>query len=401
MDLQAIISDRAKGVDASGIRRVFELGAKLKDPINLSIGQPDFPVPDAIKRAAIDAIEQDRNGYTLTQGVPALLEKIRDDAYAHLGWPAQTSPGSAALVADGYGAMVTAGTSGGLMLASMAMLDPGDEYIIPDPYFVLYPNMGRLIGARPVFCDTYPDFKMTAQRVEPLITKKTKFVLSCSPGNPTGVTMTQQECDDLADLCARRGVVLISDEIYDSFVFPEVGSTELPGRAPSAARVTQRVSKPWESVLVVRGFGKNYGATGWRMGYVMGPSALVEQMAKVQQYTYVCAPSMAQWGCVAAFGADISAVLRGYVRRRDTVVKALADLTELAIPSGAFYAFVKVPPSLGMTATQFVEKAIERRVLIIPGGVFSRRDTHFRLSFAAPEAKLQEGLAILAELMRG
>lgn len=400
MDLQALISDRAKGVDASGIRRVFELGAKLKDPINLSIGQPDFAVPDSIKRAAIDAIEENRNGYTLTQGVPTLLERIRDDAHAHLGWPARTGPGGP-LVADGYGAIVTAGTSGALMLTALALLDPGDEYIVADPYFVLYPNMGKLIGGKPVFADTYPDFKITAERVEPLITKRTKFVLACSPGNPTGVTMTQRECDDLADLCARRGVVLVSDEIYDGFVFPPVGDDSLPGRAPSGARVRPGFERPWESVLVIRGFGKTYGATGWRMGYAMGPSGLVEQMAKMQQYTYVCAPSMAQWGCVAAFDADISHIIRGYVRRRDTVVRALGGLTELTTPTGAFYAFVKVPERLGLTATQFVEKAIERGVLIIPGGVFSRRDSHFRLSFAAPEDKLVQGLEILADLMAG
>ncbi len=400
MDIEALISDRARGVDASGIRRVFELGAKLKNPINLSIGQPDFAVPDSIKRAAIEAIEQDKNGYTLTQGIPPLLEKIRDDAHAHLGWPARTD-GAGPMVADCYGAIVTAGTSGALMLSAMALLDHGDEYIVADPYFVLYPNKGKLIGGKAVYADTYPDFKLTAERVEPLITKRTKFVLACSPGNPTGVTMTQRECDDLADLCARKHVLLISDEIYDGFTFPDVGETALPGRAPSAARAREAFAAPWNNVLVIRGFGKNYGATGWRMGYAMGPSKLIEHMAKMQQYTYVCAPSMAQWGCVAAFDADISHIIKGYVRRRDMVVRALGGLTDLATPTGAFYAFVKVPPSLGMTGTQFVEKAIERSVLIIPGGVFSRRDTHFRLSFAAPEDKLRAGLEILAELMRG
>lgn len=400
MDLESLISDRAKGIDASGIRRVFELGAKLKNPINLSIGQPDFTVPPAIKKAAIDAIEHDRNGYTLTQGIPALLEKVRDDAHTHLRWPERTGD-AGPLIADGYGAFVTSGTSGALMLTAMALLDPGDEYIVPDPYFVLYPNMGKLIGAKAVFADTYPDFTMTAERVEPLITKRTKFVLSCSPGNPTGTTMTQRQCDDLADLCARKGVVLVSDEIYDGFVFPKVGEKELPGRAPSPAHVREGFERPWDNVLVIRGFGKTYGATGWRMGYAMGPSALIDSMARMQQYTYVCAPSMAQWGCVEAFGADISDIIRGYVRRRDMVVRALGDLTELATPTGAFYAFVKVPSSLGLTGTQFVEKAIDRGVLIIPGGVFSRRDSHFRLSFAAPEEKLKAGLEILAELMRG
>ena len=381
-------------MDASGIRKVFDLAAKLRDPINLSIGQPDFPVPEAVKHAAIEAIRSDRNGYTVTQGIPALHEAIWNEVRTEAGWEGPSND---------LAALVTSGTSGGLLLACMALLDPGDEAIVPDPYFVLYPQLGPLTGGRVVTCDTYPDFRLTAERVEPLITPRTKLVIVCSPSNPCGVVNTSAELRDLVDLCQRRGILLVADEIYDKFIFSE--SAEIgpgggghaaghaAGHAPSAARFS-------EDVLLVRGFGKSYGCTGWRLGYVVGPKAIVHEMAKLQQYTYVCAPSSAQHGAVAAFGVDLGPIVRNYERRRDLVMETLGAVTEVPRPGGAFYAFVRVPPHLGLSATEFVERAIERRVLIIPGKVFSHRDTHFRLSFAAPEEKLAEGLEILVDLMK-
>jgi len=394
MDIERLLCDRPRAMQGSGIRKVFELGAKLKDPINLSIGQPDFPVPEAIKRAAIGAIERDRNGYTLTQGIPELRERIERELAHDLGWSfgAERDPG----------VLVTSGTSGALLLAMLALLGPGDEYIIADPYFVMYPHLATLCGGRAVLCDTYPDFRMTAERIEPLITVRTKAVLFNSPGNPTGVVATREECGEVLDLCRRRGVLLISDEIYDRFTFAD-GLTDRAAadgsdrRCPSPARFEGAS----EDVLLVRGFGKTYGVTGWRMGYAAGPKALLAQMAKMQQFTFVCAPSIAQWGCLAAMDTDISGLVRDYESRRDLVVKRLGAVTELATPAGAFYAFPRVPPALGLTSMQLVERAVERNVLTIPGNVFSSRDTHLRLSFAAPREKLERGLDVLSGLMRG
>lgn len=389
MDFTNYFSDRAMAIDASGIRRIFHLGASLTDPINLSIGQPDFPVPDPIKQAAIDAIERDRNGYTLTQGIPELQHAIATHLKADLGWDIPRGDAST---------VVTGGTSGALLLTALATLGPGDEAIIPDPYFVLYPALPTLCGAKAVLCDTYPDFRMTAERVEPLITERTKFVLVCSPSNPCGVVNSRQECRDLLDLCRRKNVLLISDEIYDEFTFPEFHDAEAGRRqAPSPARFPGAN----EDVLVVRGFGKTYGCTGWRMGYVAGPPALVEQITKMQQYTFVCAPSIAQWGCVAAFGVDQSETVLRYQKRRDMVLEALRRHTTVATPGGAYYVFPEVPKSLGITAQQFVERAIERNVLTIPGNVFSTRDTHLRISYATDEARLARGVEILCDLMQG
>ena len=378
--LERLISSRSRSIDASGIRKVFDLAAKLKDPINLSIGQPDFPVPEVMREAAANAVRENRSGYSVTQGIPELHAAIWKHLEKDVGWKGPTQD---------LGTIVTSGTSGGLLLSLMAVLDAGDEFIAPDPYFVMYPQIAKMIGAQCTLCDTYPDFRMTAERVEPLITPRTKAVLVNSPSNPCGTVMSGAEMRDLVDLCERRGVLLISDEIYDEFCFPDARED---GHCPSPARYT-------DQCLLIRGFGKTYGCTGWRLGYAAGPMALVQEIAKLQQYSFVCAPTPLQWGVIPAFDCDLSPAIAEYARRRDMVVKAFEGVAEVARPGGAFYAFVQVPKRLGLTATQFVEKAIERRVLVIPGKVFSERDTHFRLSFATNPAKLEEGLGILRALM--
>lgn len=392
MDPSRMLSSRMSLIDVSGIRRVFELARTLEDPINLSIGQPDFPVPAAIKSAAIGAIEADHNGYTLTQGIEELRGRIAERLRRDVGWDAEDPQ---------VETLVTSGTSGALVLAAQALLDEGDEIIIPDPYFVIYPHLATMFGGRAVTCDTYPDFVLTAERVEPLITSRTKAVLFCSPSNPAGVVASRRQCEELLELCRDRGVLLISDEIYDEFTFGESRTDRFADGSRECCASPARLEGAGEAVLLVRGFGKTYGVTGWRMGWCAGPAWLVGQLRKLQQYTFVCPPSIAQWGCMAAFDVDIGLHVAEYEKRRDLVVERLGGVTELATPGGAFYAFVRVPERLGLSGTQFAERAVERNVLVIPGGVFSSRDTHFRLSFAADRAKLEAGLDVLVELMRG
>lgn len=380
LDFNCLASDRARAIDASGIRRMFELAAGLENPINLTIGQPDFPVPRAIKDAVINAVESNANGYTVTQGGPAALASVKGQVQRGIGWSC-----------DGVrtDAMLTSGTSGGLMLAALALLQEGDELIIPDPWFVLYPKLATFTGATAVACDTYPDFKLTAERVEPLITDRTKALILASPGNPTGVVLNSEELAALVALCRKRGVLLISDEIYDEFTYQDALED---GACPSAARL-------WDQVLLIRGLGKTYGCTGWRLGYAAGPAGLIDEMTKLQQFTYVCAPSMAQAAFEASDDVSMRAHVDEYQMRRDLVVEELGQLTDVVVPGGAFYAFIAVPESLGLTGTQFAEKALERRVLVVPGAVFSGRDTHFRISYAVTPEKLSEGLGILRELL--
>jgi aspartate/methionine/tyrosine aminotransferase len=361
------VADRMGRIEASGIRKIFELGRNLKDPVNLSIGQPHFPVPEPVRRAAREAIERGDNGYTVTQGIPELRDKLRSQVRERL-------PGQDREV------LVTAGTSGALMLAMCATVNPGDEVILFDPYFVAYPHLVTLAGGTSVILDTYPDFRIDVNQVRAAITPKTKVILYSSPSNPTGVTTDSDTLRDLAALAREKGVLLIADEIYRSFWYD--------GPFRSAAEYDP-------NVLVLDGFGKTYGITGWRLGFAHGPKRLIEEMAKLQQFTFVCAPAPVQHAGVTALDTDMTAIVADYKRKRNFVCDALAGNFELVRPGGAFYVFPKVPRGTG---TQFVEEAVRQNLLVIPGIVFGRRDTHLRISYAAPDEKLRQGVEILKRL---
>jgi len=391
MDTSRFIADRVKALDASGIRRVFDLAASLEDPINLSIGQPDFDVPEPIKDAACDAIRAGQNRYTQTQGTPQLRAAVTGRLATE--FPDTLGRGGADRLDPGTGLLISSGVSGALMLTLLSTIGPGDEVIVPDPYFVMYKHLVNLTGATPVFVDTYPDFAVTAERLEPVMTERTKLVLFNTPSNPTGVVASQATCNAVAELCEKRGVLLVSDEIYDEFCY-EKAHRDGGAYCPSPLSATP-------NALLLRGYSKTYGMTGWRLGYAAGPLPIIEQMTKLQQYSFVCAPSMVQAAGAMAYGVDVSQHVSAYQRKRDRVIERLSPHYRLSTPGGAFYAFPEVPEKLGLTGSQFVEKAIEHNLLCIPGGVFSQRDTHFRISYACDDAMLDRGLDVLVELAGG
>jgi len=202
------IADRTASFDSSGIRKVFDLAAKMENPINLSIGLPDFDVPDEIKQACVDAIYSGKNAYSQTQGIAPLRERLSQEIAA-------AYPGSSRDL------LITSGTSGGLVLAMLAMVNPGDEVIFFDPYFVMYPALVKLAGGVPVAIDTYPDFRMSADRVAAAITPRTKMILVNSPANPSGITASESDLRAIAKLAADKGIALVSDEIYSRFQYDE------------------------------------------------------------------------------------------------------------------------------------------------------------------------------------
>ena len=371
--LADFVSDRANAVDASGIRRVFDLAAKMKDPINFSIGLPDFDVPDPAKQAACDAIRAGHNRYTPTQGIEPLRRKLREKLEPEIG----------SFSERGWDVLVTGGVAGGLVLSILALVNPGDEVIFLDPYFVMYQQVTRLAGGTPVAVDSYPDFRFDAAKVEARITPRTKLLMLNSPGNPTGAVLSDAEISSAVALAKKHDLILITDEIYDPFLYD--------ARPASPA-------KSYERSILLRGFSKTYGMTGWRLGYAAGPAEVINQLAKLQQYTFTCAPAPFQHAAVTALDISVADHVAAYRRKRDIVMQTLGQAFNLVKPGGAFYAFCEVPPRLGLTATQFVEKAIEKNVLIIPGNVFSGRDTHFRLSYAVEDQKLRRGCEILAAL---
>ncbi len=365
-----MIANRTKLIDASGIRKVFALAGELEDPVNFSIGQPDFDVPEAVKEAAIEAIREGQNKYSQTAGDAVLKEKIGEQVKNEFGW---TEPA----------VLVSSGVSGGLLLAFMALIDPGDEVILADPYFVINKHLINMLGGRCVFVDSYPDFRLPVQAIAAAITDKTKMIIVNSPSNPTGVVYSEQEIKALAKVAEEKDVLVMSDEIYEKFCYD--------GQCGS-------IAKYYEKTLLLRGFSKSYAMTGWRMGYVAANESLravVEEMTKVQQYTFVCAPTPFQKAAIAAMDYDVSDLVDAYRRKRDLLYEGLRDKFELVRPGGAFYAFIRAP---GNNATEFVEKAIKNNVLIIPGNVFSERDTHFRISYATSDVKISQGVEILRGL---
>lgn len=363
------IADRMQHIESSGIRRMFDLARSIKNPVNLSIGLPDFEVPLPIRDAAKQAIDAGHNAYTPTQGIPELRARLAADVRK-------------ALPHEDRELMLTSGTSGGILLALCCVVNPGDEVIVADPYFVIYPHIITLAGGKTVLVDTYPDFDLDPERFEKAITPRTKVIVVNSPANPTGRVYGRDRLRDLAQLARERGILLMSDEIYRSFCYDDA--------FVSPAEFN-------EDVLVFDGFSKSHAMTGWRLGFCHGPRAIVAEMIKLQQFSYVCAPSMVQHAGVVACDVDMTKQIDAYRRKRDRVYDGLKDRFELVKSEGAFYLFPKVPWG---SATEFVTECIANELLVIPGNVFSTRDTHFRLSYAADERTLERGIEILNRLAK-
>ncbi len=362
-----MISKRAKLIDSSGIRKVFDLAAALEKPINLSIGQPDFDVAQNVKDEAINWIRSGFNRYTVTQGIPELVEEVK--RYYRRRFNVELDR-----------VLITSGVSGGLTLAFLALFDEGDEAIVFDPYFVMYKHLLHLVGGVPRFVDTYPDFKITGAALKKAVSSRTKAIIINSPANPTGTVLSRDELRLVSDFADAHDLLLISDEIYEQFTYDSEPATAAQYR-PNA--------------LILNGLSKMGGMTGWRVGYAAGPEELIERMTMIQQYTFVCAPAFAQKAAMVALQNDMTNMIAAYRRKRDIVYQGLKERFEVTKPAGAFYIFPEAP---GRDADQFVRRAIENNVLIIPGNVFSERNTHFRISFAATDETLQEGVRILNEL---
>lgn len=363
------IADRMHQIDASGIRKVFDLAATMENPINLSIGQPHFEAPQVVKDALCDAIQKGRNAYSQTQGIAPLLDVLRDEVQKQFSHTDREL-------------FVTSGTSGALMLALCSLINPGDEVIVFDPWFVMYKHLTTLAGGKVVEVSTYPDFRIRPEAVEAAITDRTKVILFNSPSNPTGAVATREETKALAEIARKHNVALISDEIYRAFCYDS--------EFVSPAEFN-------DQTIVIDGFSKSHSMTGLRLGFAHGPGSIIQQMMKLQQFTFVCAPHPVQWAGLAAMDIDLGDYQADYVRKRDLIISELKDDFEIHGGQGAFYLFLKAPWGTG---TEFVTEAINNNLLIIPGQVFSPSDTHFRLSFAAEDDVLLRGAEILRKLAK-
>jgi aminotransferase len=371
------ISRVVNAIPPSGIRRFFDIVSQMEDVISLGVGEPDFVTPWRIREAAIYALERGYTQYTSNWGLLELREevaKLLDRRYGIEYRP------------EGE-VLITVGVSEALDLALRAILNPGDEVLIPEPCYVSYQPCTMLAGGVPVgiASDASTGFRVRPEALEAAITPRTRAILLCYPNNPTGATLHRPDLERIAAIAERYDLVVLSDEIYAelSYDHRHVSIASLPGMQ--------------NRTIVFNGFSKAFAMTGWRLAYAAGPSDLVGAMQKIHQYTMLCASIVAQKAAIEACRAgepDMEAMVAQYNERRRFFVKGLNDIgLDCLMPEGAFYVFPSVR-STGLTGEQFAEQLLqEERVAVVPGSAFGKGgEDHVRCSYAASMDDIREAV---------
>jgi aminotransferase len=379
------VSQRVQGIPPSGIRRFFDIAATMDDVISLGIGEPDFVTPEPLVQAGIRALQKGETHYTSNSGILELRQALS----AHLN----------KLYGVGYDPeselLITVGVSEALYLAMGAVLDPGDEVIVPEPCFVSYAPEVVLAGGKAVTIATHVEqgFQVTGEAVEAAVTGRTKALLIGYPNNPTGAVMSRERLQEIAAVAEKHDLLVISDEIYDQLVYgvEHVCFASLPGMR--------------DRTITLGGFSKDYAMTGWRLGYAAAPPEVLAAMRKIHQYTIMCAPTTAQISALAALekGAPFVEEMRNeYDRRRRLIVGGLNNLGLPTFePHGAFYAFPAITAS-GMDDGTFAETLLqEERVAVVPGSAFGASGAGFvRCSYATAYEEIEEALERIERFMR-
>ena len=361
-----ILNKKLQSIRASGIREIFQAKKDHKDLVDFSLGQPDFDTPQFVKNAMVKNIQAGRNSYAENQGILPLRQAVARKLQEKNG-----------ITADPEEVIITVGTTGGLVLSLFTFLNPGDEVIIPDPCFVLYRELPKLLGAKPVMLDTYPNFQVDPKKLAALITKRTRILILNTPNAPTGQIYNKKVLREIAGLARKHNLIIIADEIYEDFIYDQ--------------REHVSIGSFYEQTITLNGFSKSYGLPGWRIGYMHTPRQYVPEMIKLQQFLYACAPTPAQHALVDVFShiSFTRDIQIQYQKKRDMVDDILSDHFVFPQPVGSFYVFCQAP---GKNATEFCRSALKEGVVLVPGNIFSRHDTHFRLCFAAKDEVLIKGL---------
>ena len=383
--MRNFISDRVSSVPPSGIRRFFDIAASMPNVISLGIGEPDFTTPNVILQAGIRSLAHGDTHYTSNSGTVELRHALAD--YIAQLYGVQYDPE--------HELLVTVGVSEALYLALTAILNPGDEVIIPEPCFVAYAPEVTLAGGTPVMVATQASngFQVTAAAIEAAITPNTKGLLIGYPNNPTGAVLSREILVDIAALAIRRDLLVISDEIYDRLVYG-VPHTQFA----SLAGVRDRT-------IVLSGFSKSHAMTGWRIGYAAAPAELLAAMRKIHQYTIMSAPTTAQVATVEAIKLgepDVQSMVAEYDRRRKLIVGGFNSLGLTCFePRGAFYAFPSIAAS-GMDDNTFADTLLkEEQVAMVPGSAFGKSGAGYvRASYATAYEKIEEALERLHHFMQ-
>lgn len=352
------------------------------DVVDFGPGEPDFDTPEHVRNAAIEALRDGFTHYTPSRGIPELLAAIAAtlEQFSGVSYDPATE------------IVVTPGAKQALLEAILTAVESEDEVILLDPSWVSYDAMVRLAGGTPVHVDLKRDFSLDRERLDAALTSRTRAMVVSSPGNPTGYMFTRDELEQIADVCRRHDLLLISDEIYDRITY---GSRPQSPAGLSGMR---------ERTVTVNGFSKAYAMTGWRLGYAAAPASFMNEMLKVQEHSVTTATSFAQVGAVAALTGSqepIAEMVAEFARRRDIVVDGLNRLpgVQCFAPDGAFYVFPDISRT-GLTGTELAQKCLQQGVAITPGiGFGDAWDTNVRLSFATSEERIRTGLECMAQAL--
>ncbi len=386
MDYEKLLSPVVLDIKPSGIRKFFDIAETMKDVISLGVGEPDFPTPWEVRKAGIISLEQGKTRYTSNWGLEQLRVSIAK--YVNRKYHLTYEPKSEILV--------TVGGSEAIDACLRAIINPGDEIIIPQPSYVCYEPMTRLAGGVPVILETRAedDFKVTPAQLRSLITPRTKGLILPYPCNPTGGIMEREDLEAIAEVLRETDIFVISDEIYAELTFgdaPHVSIAEIDGMH--------------ERTMVVNGFSKTFSMTGWRLGYACGPEPVIRQVTKIHQYAIMCAPTMSQYAAIEALengDEAVAAMKEEYDMRRRLIVSGFNKLgLTCREPKGAFYAFPCIQ-STGLSSEEFCERLLySEKVAVVPGTAFGQGgDGFIRASYCYSTEHIKEALCRIERFLK-
>lgn len=382
--MRDFVSEKARIIPPSGIRKFFDIVQTMKDVISLGVGEPDFNTPWNVCEAGIYSIEQGNTAYTSNRGLQPLREAVArtlDQSYG-VRYDPETEM------------IITTGVSEALDIAIRTIVDPGDEILIAQPCYVSYPPCVTLAGGKPVAvpCTEKDHFKLNPETLAERITKKTKGLIINFPNNPTGGVMTQGDLRAITDIVVDNDLVIISDEVYSELTYE--------GTHTAAAAIPELRDR----TITLNGFSKAYSMTGWRVGYLCAPKTLCDAALKIHQYAMLCAPTMGQLGALEAVrsgGEEKDAMVAEYRVRRNLFVHGLNEIgLKCHTPEGAFYAFPSVKET-GLTDVEFAEQLLkEQHVAVVPGSVFGEGgEGHLRCAYAVSRQNLSEALSRMGKFI--
>ena len=378
------LSDKIVSIPPSGIRKFFDIVSEMPDAISLGVGEPDFDTPWHIREEGIYSLERGRTFYTSNSG----LKELREEIVRYLERRVHVSYDPL------HEVLITVGGSEGIDMAFRAMLNPGDEVLIPQPSYVSYEPCAILADGVPVIIELKEEneFRLTKEDLLAAITEKTKILVLPFPNNPTGAIMEKKDLEEIAEVCVAKDIFVLSDEIYSELSYKEehVSIASLPGMR--------------ERTILINGFSKAFAMTGWRLGYACGPADIIAQMTKIHQYAIMCAPTTSQYAAVEALrngDEDVAAMRESYDQRRRFLMNAFEEMgLSWFEPYGAFYAFPSIK-EFGMSSDEFATRFLEEeKVAVVPGTAFGACGEGFlRISYAYSLEQLKEALGRLSHFV--